>query len=151
MEENCLIILDLSGSMKEEGKQAAEEYLICAILGFIHDYFPKVYCGVYGWAKNIIHYDAKSTGDWTKLNAGALIDFVKRHPDKPIILLSDGNFSPYDCEMLCSLSEVDCIRAVMIGADANRYYLEDVVGKNHVFEAADGIECVRQLLIQCKF
>lgn len=148
MDEDCLIILDSSGSMNEEGKRTAGEYLLRAIAGGIRDYFPKVRCGAYTWGKGVVCYGDKSVGNGAKLDAGALVAFVAEHPDTPMILISDGNFSKRDCEALTGLYEIECIRAVMVGADANRPRLQKIIGRGRVFESADAIECARQLLMQ---
>ena len=148
MEEDCLIILDGSGSMNEEGKRTAGEYLLRAMAGFIRDYFPGVRCGAYTWGESVAHYGDKSGGDGVKLNAGALTTFVAEHPDTPIILVSDGNFSVHECKALSSLSGIECIRAVMVGADANCPRLQKIIGRGRIFESVDAIECVRQLLMR---
>lgn len=148
MEEDCLIILDSSGSMNEEGKRTAGEYLLRATAGFIRDYFPGVRCGAYTWGECVARYGDKSVGDGAKLNAGALAAFVAEHQDTPIILISDGNYPERDCKALADLSGIERIRAVMVGADANRPRLQKIIGRGRVFESADAIECARQLLIQ---
>ena len=63
MEEDCLIILDSSGSMNEEGKRIAGEYLLRAMAGFIRDYFPGVRCGAYAWGEGVARYSGKSVGN----------------------------------------------------------------------------------------
>ena len=148
MEEDCLIILDSSGSMNEEGKRAAGEYLLRAMAGFICDCFPGVRCGAYAWGESVVHYGDKSIGDGIKLNAGALAAFVAEHQDTPMILISDGNFPERNRKALGSLSKNERIRAVMVGADANRPRLQKIIGRGRVFESADAIECARQLLMQ---
>lgn len=148
MEEDCLIILDSSGSMNEEGKRTAGEYLLCAIAGFIRDYFPGVRYGAYACGKGVVRYGDKSVGDGAKLDAGALAAFVAEHQDTPMLLISDGNFPERDRQVLIGLSGIERIRAVMVGADANRPRLQKIIGQGRVFESADAIECARQLLMQ---
>jgi hypothetical protein len=148
MEEDCLIILDSSGSMNEEGKRIAGEYLLCAIAGFIRDSFPRVRYGAYRWGKSITRYGEKSFDDATVLDAGALATFVAEHQNTPLLLISDGNFSERDCTALAGLPGIERIRAVMIGAEANRPRLQKIIGQSRVFESADAIECARQLLIR---
>ena len=148
MEEDCLIILDSSGSMNEEGKRIAGEYLLRAMAGFIRDYFPGVRCGAYAWGEGVARYSGKSVGNGAKLDAGALAAFVAEHQDAPMILISDGNFPERDRTVLAGLSGVERIRAVLVGADANRPRLQKIIGQGRVFESADAIECVRQLLMQ---
>lgn len=148
MEEDCLIILDSSGSMNEEGKRTAGEYLLRAMAGFIRDSFPGLCCRAYTWGKGIARYGDKSVDDGAKLDAGALATFVAEHQDTPMILISDGNFSERDHKALAGLSGIERIHAVMVGADANRPRLQKIIGRGRVFESADAIECVRQLLMQ---
>lgn len=148
MEEDCLIILDSSGSMNEEGKRAAGEYLLRAMAGFIRDSFPGLCCRAYTWGKGITRYGDKSVDDGAKLDAGALAAFVAEHQDTPMILISDGNFSERDRKALVGLSGIERIRAVMVGSDANRPRLQKIIGRGRVFESADAIECARQLLMQ---
>lgn len=145
--EDCLIVLDSSGSMNEEGKQAAGEYLLRAIVGFLRDCFPRVRCGAYSWSANVVRYGEKPAGGGAKLDGGALAAFVAEHQDKPVILISDGNFSERDRRALADLSGAEGIRAVMVGADANRHKLQKIIGRDRVFESADAIECARQLLM----
>lgn len=146
MEKECLIILDSSGSMNEEGKQAAGEYLLRAMAGFIRCRFPEVCCRAYMWNENVARYGEKPAG--TRSNAGALAAFAVEHQDSPMVLISDGNFSERDCRTLAGLSGVKQIRAVTVGADANHSRLQKIVGQEYVFESADAVECVRQLLLQ---
>lgn len=148
MEENCLIILDSSGSMNEEGKQTAGEYLLRAVAGFLRDGFPGVCCGAYTWGADIARYGGKPAAGGAKLNADALAAFAVNHRDTPMILISDGNFSERDCRALAGLSKIERIRAVMVGADANRLRLQKIIGQGRVFESADAIECARQLLME---
>lgn len=147
MEENCLIILDSSGSMNEEGKRTAAEYLLRAMVGFIRDYFPGVRCGAYSWGEKVTQYGDKSVNDGSQLNADALAAFVTEYQDIPIILISDGNFSECDRKSLVGMSVIEHIRAVMVGADANRPKLQKIIGQSRVYESTDAIECVRQLLM----
>lgn len=148
MEEDCLIILDSSGSMNEEGKRTAGEYLLRAIAGFIRDCFPGVRYGAYAWGKGVARYGDKSVCDGAKLDAGALAAFVAEHQNTPMLLISDGNFPECDCKTLVGLSGIERIRAIMVGADANRLRLQKIIGRGRVFESADAIECVRQLLMR---
>lgn len=143
-----MIILDSSGSMNEEGKQAAGEYLLRAVAGFIRDCFPQVRCGAYAWGADVVRYGGKSAGDGAKADTRALVAFVAEHSDTPTILISDGNFSEHDRRALTGLSERKRIRAVIVGADANRPRLQKIVGRSRVFESTDAVECARQLLMQ---
>ena len=148
MEEDCLMILDSSGSMNEDGKRTAGEYLLRAMAGFIRDRFPGVRCGAYVWGEGIARYGDKSAGGGARLDAGALAAFAAEHQDTPMILISDGNFPERDRKALISLSGIEHIRAVMVGADANRPRLQKIFGRGRVFESADAVECARQLLMQ---
>ncbi len=148
MNEDCLIIVDSSGSMNEEGKRIAGEYLLCAIAGFVRDYFPEIRYGVYAWGNNVVRYDKKSVGDGVKLNASTLATFLAEHQDSAVIIISDGNFSDRDRNVLIGLTKMERICAVMVGADANYPRLQKIIGRTRVFESADAIECTRQLLMQ---
>lgn len=148
MGEDCLIILDFSGSMHEEGKQAAGDYLVRAMIGFIRDCFPGLCCGAYKWSREVTRYDAKSDAADARPDAEALAQFAFQHRETPMILVSDGNFPEHACRSLGVLSSIKGVRAVMVGADANRARLQKVVGEGRVFDSVDAIECVRQLLSQ---
>lgn len=148
MEEDFLIILDSSGSMNEAGKRTAGEYLLRAVAGFIRDCFHEVRCGAYAWGESVVRYGSKSIGDGVKLNAGALTAFAAEHQDAPMILISDGNFSERDCKTLAGLPGIERIRAVMIGADANRLRLQKIIDQDRIFESVDVLECARQLLMR---
>lgn len=144
--EDCLIILDSSGSMHEEGKRAAGQYVLCAIAGFVRDSFPDKHCGAYVWAENITRYGTKATGGGNRLNPDAWEDFVAQHQGVPMILITDGNLAAREKKALASLPDSERLCAVMIGADANRLSLRNIVGRDRVFESGDAIECVRFLL-----
>lgn len=146
MEEDCFIVLDASGSMNEEGKRAAGEYLLRAIAGFIRDSFPGIRCGIYTWGEGVARYGDRFAVEGSKLNADALTTFVAEHQDMPIILISDGNILQQGT--LLRLSVIENIRAIMVGADANQIKLQKIVGQGRVFESADAIECARQLLLR---
>lgn len=146
MEEDFLILLDSSGSMSEEGKRAAGEYLLRAMVGFVRDSFPEMRIGAYACGVGVVHYGDKSAGDDPKLHAEALAAFAAEHKDTPMILLSDGIFSERDRRALAGLSGSKRICAVMVGADANRSGLQKLLGRDRVFEPADALECARQLL-----
>lgn len=146
MEEDCLIVLDVSGSMDEEGKRTAGEYLLRAIAGFIRDSFPGVRCRAYAWGEGVAPYGDRSVSEGAGLDAEALTAFVAAHQGTPIILISDGNFMQRDGRTLAGLHRMEGIRAVMVGADANRTRLQKIVGQGRVFESADAVECARQLL-----
>lgn len=145
-EENCLIVLDSSGSMNEEGKRVAGEYLLRAMVGFIRDRFPQVHCGAYAWGESVARYEGKSACDRAKPDAGALAAFASEHQDTSMVLISDGNFSRHDCTVLSGLAGLAHIHVVVVGADANRHTLRKLVGPGRVFESAGAVECVRQLL-----
>ncbi|WP_406042455.1 hypothetical protein [Succinimonas sp.] len=132
--------------MKEEGKRIAGEYLLCAIAGFIRDSLPGVHYGAYSWDIDVVYYGEKSVGEGIRQDAATLATFLEEHQNAAVIIISDGNFSDRDCKVLSGLTNMERIRAVMVGADANCPRLQKIFGRTQVFESTDAIECTRQLL-----
>lgn len=146
--EDCVIVLDSSGSMREEGKQAAGEYLLRTIASFVRSSFPDRHYGAYAWCESMVRFGDKMAGGGSRLNPDALIQFTAEHQGIPIILISDGNFAAIEKKTLANLPDNVRISVVMAGADANCTALQKLFGPSRVFESIDAIECVRQLLAQ---
>lgn len=147
MKDECLIILDSSGSMKEEGKAAACDYLCRSVIGFIRDHYPETGYSVFRWSKQIAAYADSSIQDENSADATALLSFISEHKEEKIVLITDGNFSSGDRRKLSSLSDSGHIRILALGADANIPALRRFVGKERIFDAADSVECIRQMML----
>lgn len=144
--EDCLIIVDSSGSMYEEGKQAAAEYLLRGMGAFVRDNFPDKSCGVYAWGNTIEKYKPGAPGQ--RLNQEVLVKFVAEHQDTPMILISDGNISDDPGDPLAPLANKEDFFVVMVGVDADQKRLEKIVGKHRVFDSMDALESIRRLLLR---
>lgn len=143
------IVVDASGSMAEDDKNAVVKYLINSICNVKQtSEFRDVEFVLFQWGNNSVKFEniekAKlefkgktSYGDFTSIEGE--IEY-----ENPMILISDGGFSKNDKLKIEKLSRQ--ILPIFIGIDANRSILKEIATDKVVYSATD----LMQVLAEAK-
>lgn len=143
---NLNIIVDVSGSMTENGKDSVVKYLLYAIDGFSKDSALKAY-KTYQWGKQLeelteIH---KITFDSCKAS-DELIDFLKNHMEDKNIIISDGGFSRDIKRGIKGISDKQNIYYLGIGSDCDIAAIRAVANPDRIYSAQEVIPCLKSIV-----
>lgn len=141
------IIVDASGSMMEDDKNAVVKYLLNGICNVKKSQdFLGVEFVLYQWGEKSIKHESiekakvefagKALLDGLKMIAGSIVDTV------PLILVSDGGFSSDAKTYLKKMSKR--IIPIFVGNDADRAMLQAVSTDNVVYSIADFMQALSE-------
>ena len=133
------IVVDASGSMAEDDKNAVIKYLlngICNVMGTPD--FDSIEFALYQWGQESkkIEFAGKSS-----LSG---IEELKQMIDEnqTMILVSDGNFNSGDEVQIKKIS-VNII-PIFVGIDANRSILQDIATEKVVYSVTDLMQAIHE-------
>ena len=145
MSKTVNIVVDASGSMAEDDKNAVIKYLlngICNVMG-TND-FGNIEFVLYQWGQ-----ESKKIENWEKAKiefAGnsllSGLEELKQMIDEnqTMIFVSDGNFNSGDKEQIKKMS-VNII-PIFVGIDANRTILQDIATEKVVYSVTDFMQAI---------
>lgn len=140
-----VILVDVSGSMMEEGKGSVVRYLLHAIKALYTDEYTQTDYKIFMWNDEIVEYDLDTKIAFKgKNNENILSEFLNQCCYKALLFMGDGNYSD---KVMKVISECKTERklALMIGADCNRVKLQRVFGTSNIYDAADVVACISDL------
>ncbi len=145
MSKTVNIVVDASGSMSEDDKNAVVKYLlngICNIMGTTD--FGNIEFVLYQWGQ-----ESKKIENLEK----AKIEFAGKSPisgleelkqmideNQTMIFVSDGNFNSGDKVQIKKMSVK--IIPIFVGIDANRTILQDIATEKVVYSVADFMQAI---------
>ncbi len=145
------IIIDLSGSMKENGKYFLLRYIFQSIVSLIKtDDFSKFDFDIYKWQNDITLIsslkDIKDKDFNIKQNEDKLVEFFENNKDSVNMLITDGSFSHNLKNNLEKISKKTPLILLQIGNDfdisANKITKKDLIFKS--------FELISAIFTQCK-
>ena len=140
-----VVLVDVSGSMMEEGKGSVVRYLLHAIEALYTNEYTQTDYKIFMWNDEIVEYNPDTKIVFNgKNNEMTLSEFLKKCYDKSLLFMGDGNYSD---KVMKVISECKTERklALMIGADCNRGKLQRVFGTSKIYDAADVAACISDL------
>ena len=143
---NVNIIVDVSGSMIENGKDSVVKYLLYAIDGILKDSALEAY-KIYQWGKQLeelteirkISFDSGKVSD-------NLVNFLKDHIEDKNIIISDGGFSRDIKRGIKCLSDKKNIYYLGIGSDCDIAAIRMVAISDRIFPAQEVIPCLKSIV-----
>jgi len=143
---NLNIIVDVSGSMTENGKDSVVKYLLYAIGGFSKDSGLGMY-KIYQWGKQLeeVTETHKISFDSGKASNG-LVDFLKRHIEDKNIIISDGGFSRDLKRGIKGLPDKKYIYYLGVGSDCDIAAIRAVAMLDRIYSAQEVISCMRTIV-----
>ncbi|MDO5519828.1 MAG: VWA domain-containing protein [bacterium] len=150
MEKVINIIVDASGSMAEDDKNAVVKYMLNGICNASRtDYFANIGFDLFQWGKvtkrieNMekakIEFSGKSNVNGLEILNDLLGD------QESIVLISDGNMEPAEKQKLKSMGKR--IIPIYVGIDANRSVLQEVSTNKVVYSVMDFMQALSDALI----
>lgn len=141
------IVVDASGSMAEDDKNAVVKYLINSICNVRQTKeYSDVEFVLFQWGNNSIKFENIEKAKLEFKGKTSYDDFVpienEIEYESPMILISDGGFSKNDKVKIEKLSKR--IIPIFIGIDANRFILKDIATDNIVYSAADFMQALAE-------
>ncbi len=143
---NMNIIVDVSGSMTENGKDSVVKYLLYAIDGFSRDNNLGEY-KIFQWGKRLdevvepfkLSFDSGKVSD-------ELLSFLNNHIDEKNIIISDGGFSREIKKGIKEIPDKKNIYYLGIGSDCDIAAIRAVAMPNRIFAAQEVISCMRVII-----
>lgn len=141
------IVVDASGSMAEDDKNAVVKYLINSICNVIQtEEFSDVEVVLFQWAKNSIRFENIEKAKLEFKGKASYDDFKPIEDEieyeSPMILISDGGFSKNDKVKIEKMSRK--IIPIFIGIDANRSILKDIATDKVVYSVVDFMQALAE-------
>ena len=133
-----IILIDISGSMMEDGKKSVIMYVINTIKNTL-----TAEPTVYTWDKEIKPFSGKIEFGISN-DSSSISSFFDEHNDEPIILITDGCFSSNIKSIIKKHSQK--IVCILVGIDSSIVSMQRTVGVNHTFEASDTVTCISRYL-----
>lgn len=145
MNKKINIVVDSSGSMSEEDKNAVVKYLLNGISNVMElSDFHGVEFELYQWGKNskklgcLNNVKIEFTGRATIEGLNVLSQTIDEN--QPIIFISDGNFEVENINILQNMS--NDIIPVFVGTDANRVLLKEVAANKVIYSVTDFMQAL---------
>ena len=145
MSKTVNIVVDASGSMAEDDKNAVIKYLlngICNVMGTTD--FGDIEFALYQWGQQIkkIENLEKAKIEFAGKSPLSGLEELKQMIDEnqTMIFVSDGNFNSGDKAHIKKLS-VNII-PIFVGIDANRTILQDIATEKVVYSVADFMQAI---------
>lgn len=144
------IVVDASGSMAEDDKNAVVKYLINGICNVIQTKeFSDVEFALFQWGSNSIRFENIEKAKLEFKGKTSYDDFKSIEDEieyeSPMILISDGGFSKTDKVKIEKMSKQ--IIPIFIGIDANRSILKDIATEKVVYSVTDFMQALAETKI----
>ena len=145
MSKTVNIVVDASGSMAEDDKNAVVKYLLNGISNVIGSpEFQDIKFEFYQWGQTSKKIDSleKAKIEFAGKCSLSGIEELKKIIDEnyPMILISDGNFNSEDKIHIKKLSV--SIIPIFVGIDANRALLKDIATERVVYSVPDFMQVI---------
>lgn len=139
------IVVDASGSMAEDDKNAVVKYLLNGISNVTElTDFRDVDFVLYQWgqtSKKIESLEKAKIEFAGKSQVSGLEELTQMiDENQPLIFISDGNFNSGDKASIKTLSKY--IVSIFVGIDANRAILQDISTEGIVYAVTDFVQAI---------
>lgn len=139
------IVVDASGSMAEDDKNAVVKYLLNGISNIMDtSEFPDVEFALYQWGQTSKKIESleKAKIEFAGKSPLSGLEELKQMIDEnqTMIFVSDGNFNSEDKAHIKKLS-VNIV-PIFVGIDANRTMLQDIATERVVYSVTDFMQVI---------
>lgn len=140
--KNINVIIDASGSMGEDEKNAVVKYLLNGMFSVIRNNLLDVSLSLFQWGietKQIDNFEKEKLCFAGRTSVKGLEELSSWINDQePMILISDGNFESDVKKKIKQLS--NRILPIFVGVDANRTILQDISTNKSVYSVVDFVQ-----------
>lgn len=145
MNINVNIVMDASGSMSENGKVSIMKYIINSAEGYSKEE-GTITLSLYQWGDKIEPLndlaefrirDANSEGD--------IAEFVGKHTEEEILILSDGGFSAKTKKAVRGMQGKENVFCIGVGCDCNFPAIRSLIDVKNIFKPQDIITCLKTM------
>lgn len=139
------IIVDVSGSMTENGKDSVVRYLLYAIEGYCKEEKINEY-KVFRWGKQLeeLAEPYKLSFDSGKAT-NELLEFLNNHIDDKNLIISDGGLSRDTKKGIKDISNRNNLYYLGVGSDCDLAAIRAVAMPDKIFMAQEVISCMRSI------
>ena len=139
------VVVDASGSMVEDDKNAVVKYLINGICNIRKSAdYEDIEFVLYQWNNNSFKFDDFEKAKIEFKGKSSFEDLISIENEIdvncPLILVSDGGFSYTDKNQIVKLSRK--IIPIFVGIESNRSILKDIATDKVVYSVADFVEAL---------
>ena len=148
--KKIIVIVDTSGSMAEDDKNAVVRYLLSDIGNLREkEEFSDCFFALYGWGEAL-----QKVEDWGNIRfafsgrsgTGGLEEIGKEEKEYgSLLLISDGNFTEDVKNAFLKLGRDRRTAVISVGMDARRSVLREISTKGEVFAVTELVTAVRSL------
>lgn len=140
------IVIDASGSMAEDGKNAVVKYFLNGVINsrlYMYTDQEKQF-NLYQWGKETLFIPSIETAGISyagKADCAGLEELERLiSKEQPLILVSDGNFERKEIKKLKELS--NNILPIFVGCDANRSVLLEISTNKTIYSIVDFLQAI---------
>lgn len=143
---NINIIVDVSGSMTENGKDSVARYLLYAIEGYCKEEKISEF-KVFQWGKQFeeLTEPYKLSFDSEKVS-NEILEFLNNHIDDRNIIISDGGLSREIKNGIKKIPNRNNLYYICVGSDCNLAGIRTVASSDRIFWAQEVISCMRSII-----
>lgn len=140
------IIVDISGSMTENGKDSVVKYLLNAIEGYaVRE--KRIAYRLFRWGDEIESISDVSGLSFRKGPASDRIaEFIKEHSGERCLILSDGGFSRKTEQGMKRILERKDIYYIGVGCDCDLSMIRRLADSDKIFSSQDVIACLKNMI-----
>lgn len=139
------IVVDTSGSMAEDDKNAVVKYFLNGIVNILGTAdFNNIDFVLYQWGEVSKKFDNVENAklEFKGKATASGVEILKQYIDnnQPVIFVSDGNLNKSEKEKFRELSSE--IFPIFVGIDANKVILKEIATEKLVYSMPDFLQCI---------
>ncbi len=139
------VLIDVSGSMCENGKEAIVKYLIYAMNGYIKENMTSS-VRLFQWDQNIREIESPTQIEFSSgKTSERIVEFLNKNNGELHLVVTDGGFSRIVKNELKKIENRKNIYYIGIGCDCNLPSLRSVADLEHIYSAQDIITCLKKM------
>lgn len=138
------VIVDVSGSMTENGKDSVVKYLLNAVEGYAAR--EEISYRLFQWGDGIESLPDVSGLAFRQGPASRRIaEFIKEHPGERSLILSDGGFSREAEQAMKGIPERKNVYYIGVGCDCDMSAIRRLADADKIFPPQDLITCLKNM------
>lgn len=143
---NVNVLVDASGSMVENGKEAVVKYLLYAINGYANE-DKRLFIKLFLWGSSLKEIESISKAELGEGRASEEVaGFLRDHSKDMNLVITDGGFTRETKNGIRNILDRKDIYYVGVGCDCNMPSLRNVADSEHIYLAQDVIACLRKMV-----
>lgn len=139
------ILVDVSGSMTENGKTSVVKYLLHSIEGYAKEE-KRLSCRLFQWGNEVEEVaDLKGLSFRAGSASEKIATFIREHAGEKHIIISDGAFASEIRKEIKKIPERGSIYYIGVGCDCDFPAIRTLANGDKVFPAQDVITCLKNM------